>query len=285
MSQDTLSPLPLRTRLRFATLLLIPSMAAILKSQPADQFKALHALEARYAAARTLQVNFLERYSQNGKFVRAESGIAYFLRPGKMRWDYQAPEKNLFLVDGVFSWFYSPADRTAVRVPEKESDDWRTPLAFLTSHAKISRLCAKVDLESGPAGSKAQPELPVPQDGELLFRCELRGAAKDEPRARVSENPSNGNQGNERSGATPSHLPHHEQDVPPTPTPRVWFAISSDGELRRIVVHQEGGVELEFSFTGWNWNPALDKSLFQFMPPRGVAIVNGLLPESPGLRQ
>ena len=88
-------------------------------------------LEARYRAARTLRATFLERYSENGRPVRVEAGRAYFRKPGKMRWEYESPENNLFLVDGKTAWFYVPADHTVTRVPAKQSTDWRTPLALL----------------------------------------------------------------------------------------------------------------------------------------------------------
>src|SRR5437879_13385217 len=70
--------------------------------------------EAVYRGARTLQVTFLERYSENGHIVRTEAGIAYFRRPGKMRWEYESPEKNLFLVDG------KSADRKERRVGKED---------------------------------------------------------------------------------------------------------------------------------------------------------------------
>jgi outer membrane lipoprotein carrier protein len=230
-------------RLSLVTLFFLAPVAA--SANPgADPSSTLQLMEARYGAARTLQVSFLERYMQNGKFVRAEGGEAYFLRPGRMRWDYQSPEKNTFVVDGTYTWFYSPADRTATRVPTKQSEDWRTPLAFLTSHMKLSKLCAKIEQQNEGAA-----EL-----GDVAFRCELREAADERSKT---------------EGAKES----------------VLFEISAAGELRRLLVHQEGGIEMEFSFTGWKWNPVLDKSLFQFTPPRGVAIVDGLLPESPGVRQ
>jgi outer membrane lipoprotein carrier protein len=207
----------------------------------------LQALENRYGAARTLQAKFLERYTENGRFVRAESGMAYFLRPGKMRWDYEAPEKNTFLVDGKYVWFYSPADRTATRMPATQSEDWRTPLAFLTSHMKLSRLCAKVELDSSIAASQA---------GDMVFGCELAQSK-----------------------------PPEKSDAQAGVYKAVLFEASREGELRRIVVREEAGMELEFSFSNWEWNPPLDKSTFEFIPPRGVVIVNGLLPEAPGLRQ
>jgi len=240
-----------------AMLVCLAPMAASANSGGGEPSNTIHLMEARYAEARTLQVSFLERYLQNGKFVRAEAGEAYFLRPGKMRWDYQSPEKNTFVVDGSYTWFYSPADRTATRVPTKQSEDWRTPLAFLTSHMKLSKLCAKIEPEKESLAAQA---------GDIVFRCELRG----EP----DQNTSKSAQTLRSSGQGVS-----------VPRESVLFEVSAEGELRRLLVHQEGGIEMEFSFTGWKWNPALDKSLFQFTPPRGVAIVDGLLPESPGVRQ
>jgi outer membrane lipoprotein carrier protein len=202
----------------------------------------LREFESKYQNASRLQATFLERYRENGQVVRIESGDAYFLRPGKMRWDYQAPEKNMFLVDGKYVWFYSPADHTATRMPAKQSDDWRTPLAFLTSHMKLSRLCTSV--------SPAHGEKPSQPDG-VVYRCALRGPPEaDNSTAKA-----------------------------------VLFELSPQAELRRIVIPQEGGIEMEFSFAGWRWNPVLDKSLFQFAPPPNVVIVDGLLPDTPGMRQ
>jgi outer membrane lipoprotein carrier protein len=124
--------------------------------------------ESRYRSAHTLQATFLERYTENGRLTRVESGIAYFRRPGKMRWEYEAPEKNLFLVDGKTAWFYVPADHTATRVPAKASADWRTPLALLAGEVKISRVCGRV--------STTTDEKPESSD-DVMLRCDLRGAA------------------------------------------------------------------------------------------------------------
>src|SRR5215472_17397787 len=128
-------------------------------------------LEARYHSARTLQATFLERYTESGRQVRAEAGTVYFRRPGKMRWEYDAPEKNLFLVDGKMAWFYVPADRTVTRVPAKESSDWRTPLALLAGEMKVSRVCDEVHI--------AQQENPESADDAILY-CAVRGTGSKE---------------------------------------------------------------------------------------------------------
>lgn len=201
----------------------------------------LQLFEEQYSTAQTLQATFLEKYRDNGRVVQVEAGDAYFLRPGKMRWDYQEPEKNTFLVDGKYVWFYTPSDHTVTRMPTKQSEDWRTPLAFLTTHMKLSRLCSKI-----VAATDEQPSEP----GDSVFRCTLR--------------PATG-----QSGSTKA----------------VLFELSAQGELRQIVIPQDGGIELEFSFAGWKWNPPLAKGVFQFNPPPNAVIVDGLLSDTPGMRQ
>src|SRR5947209_14779517 len=129
-------------------------------------------MEARYRSAKTLQATFLQRYIENGREVRSESGIAYFRRPGRMRWDYEAPEKNVFLVDGKTAWFYVPADHTVTRIPAKQSTDLRTPLALLAGEMKVSRICTRLEISDTP---QAQAE------ADVVFRCLMRGEQDSKP--------------------------------------------------------------------------------------------------------
>jgi outer membrane lipoprotein carrier protein len=210
-------------------------------------------LETRYRSARTLQATFLERYIENGRIVRIEAGIAYFRRPGKMRWEYEAPEKNLFLVDGKSAWFYVPADHTVTRVPAKESTDWRTPLALLAGEMRVSRVCARVQV-----ATSEKLESPV----DVMLRCKLRGPGAP------SQNPS----------ASESGKPGEEDSE------AVFFEIvKNTGELVSVAVRDPGGVRIEFHFTNWQADPPVDDSLFHFHAPPGVAIVNGELPGESGI--
>ncbi|HKF26659.1 MAG TPA: DUF2092 domain-containing protein, partial [Candidatus Acidoferrum sp.] len=47
------------------------------------------------------------------------------------------------------------------------------------------------------------------------------------------------------------------------------------GELGRILVSDPGGVQVEFRFSNWEFNPRLEPWMFRFEPPKGVAIVEG----------
>src|SRR6202140_2113931 len=158
--------------------LLACAVAGTVLAAPAAQKSAdmepIRRMEHRYRAAKTLQATFLERYTENDRTLRVESGVAYFRRPGKMRWEYAAPENNLFLIDGKMAWFYVPADRTVTRVPAKQSTDWRTPLALLAGETKVSRVCARVELA---------PDQPPEKPGDAVFSCILRGSAKSKTRS------------------------------------------------------------------------------------------------------
>lgn len=222
----------------------------ILNASTANPLVAL--FESRYREAHSLQVTFLERYSENGQVVRVEAGTAYFRRPGKMRWEYESPEKNLFLVDGKTAWFYVPADHTVTRVPAKESTDWRTPLALLAGEMKTSRVCAQIGV--------ALDEKPESLDDAVLY-CELRGASSKSEKPCP---PDCAAQGEKAAGA-------------------VFFEISkSTGDLVRVLIRDPGGVGIEFHFTNWKSNPPLSDSIFRFSAPLGVAIVNAELPPSTG---
>ncbi|MGC2283859.1 MAG: outer membrane lipoprotein carrier protein LolA [Candidatus Acidiferrum sp.] len=213
-----------------------------------DTHQLVKLLEARYRGAQTLQATFLERYLENDRVARSEAGVAYFQRPGRMRWEYESPERNLFLVDGKMAWFYVPEDHTVTRVPEKQSTDWRTPLALLAGEMKLSRICARVELAPAEKPSTA---------GDVVLYCPLRGT-KDKQQIGSGEAPEMQDEGPEQTV--------YLEVVPGT------------GDLARILVRERGGVEIEFKFVDWRINPPIPVSLFRFDVPPGVAIVDG---ESP----
>jgi outer membrane lipoprotein carrier protein len=191
-------------------------------------------LDAHYHNVRTLQAVFLERYIEGGQTVRVESGTVYFSRPGRMRWDYESPEKKLFLVDGKNVWFYVPADRTATRQTVRESDDWRTPLALLTGRVRLDRLCGTVALL--PAGLPG--DTTSASDGDQVLLCAPRASSQESAQFRD-----------------------------------VLLEIDSSSRLVRAVIRQAGAQELEFQFGDWRENLPLAEDKFHFAPPPGVAIV------------
>lgn len=106
---------------------------ACLPIQAADiDLKAmLKGIEQRYNRSKTLQVQFNESYSVQGQARKSESGELTLRKPGRMRWDYTAPPGKLFLSDGKQVYLYTPEAHRVEKMPLKESEDMRAPLAFL----------------------------------------------------------------------------------------------------------------------------------------------------------
>lgn len=226
------------------------ALFAILAQLPAPLAPTIQRFESRYRSSATLQATFLETYRENGRMARAEAGLVYFRRPGRMRWEYQSPEKNLFLVDGKWAWFYVPADHTVTRVPARRSSDWRTPLALLADNPKLSKVCSQV-----------APSVTVSPDdsGDVVLFCVLRGSTPTAPASHASANSSKDIESRAAAQGDAVFLELQPQT----------------GVLSRVLVTQPGGVSIEFKFIRWQFNPPLPESLFHFDPPPGVAIVNG----------
>ena len=96
----------------------------------------------RYAAARSLSARFRQEIPlQNVGIVRKASGKLYFGRPLRMRWDYQAPEEQLFLADGEH-FYFRPAGSTEVirRKIDEKSLGGKIPLLLLFGKGEISAM-------------------------------------------------------------------------------------------------------------------------------------------------
>lgn len=124
---------------KFSVVLVVLASASGLQSAPAADVKALAAsVDGHYNHLRTLQADFTEFYRGSG-IERTESGTLLLKKSGKMRWEYRSPREKVFVSDGNEAWFYVPADRQARKVPVRQLDDLRSPLAFLLGKTKLEK--------------------------------------------------------------------------------------------------------------------------------------------------
>ena len=122
---------------RFALALSILTLSA--SAAEADLKTVLKGVEARYNRAKTLQLLFTESFAGQGRPRQVESGQLTLRKPGRMRWDYTAPPGKLFLSDGKQVYLYTPDLHRVERMPLKESDDMRAPMAFLLGKLDFSK--------------------------------------------------------------------------------------------------------------------------------------------------
>ena len=130
-------------------LLLAVSLLAAADSEP-DQL--IRKVQDRYNAAHTLSVHFVENYSLLGHPRPAESGTLSLRKQGKMRWDYARPKGKLFISDGKEVYLYTAADNRVEKVPLKDTEDMRAPLAFLLGRLDMRKEFRDFQTREGDGG-------------------------------------------------------------------------------------------------------------------------------------
>jgi outer membrane lipoprotein carrier protein len=117
-----------------------------------------------------------EAYDRKGKVVDRSSGTFAFARPGKFRWAYEKPHKQLIVSDGSKLWLYDP-DLQQVTVKRIDAAISSTPAALLAGRDDITKLFTLRD--AGSADGLAWVEaLPRAKDtGFERVRLGLRGKA------------------------------------------------------------------------------------------------------------
>lgn len=96
-------------------------------------------VETRYNAAQTLTVNFVEDFAILGHPRPPESGMLTLRKQGKMRWDYSNPKGKLFISDGKNVFLYTARDNRVEKIPLKNTEDMRAPLAFLLGRLDMKK--------------------------------------------------------------------------------------------------------------------------------------------------
>ena len=121
-------------------------------------------LQRKYDAVRDFSADFVHTY-QGGVLHKqiTERGHVLVKKPGKMRWDYTAPEKKLFISDGVRIYSYVPEDKQVVVGAVPKDDQAGAPILFLAGKGNLIRdfTASTGDLPAGsPAASHALKLVP-----------------------------------------------------------------------------------------------------------------------------
>lgn len=115
-----------------------PGLMAAPQTMPATQVAS--ALQAKYDQVRDFSADFEHGY-EGGILKRnlTERGVVQVKKPGKMRWDYRAPQKKLFVSDGREMYLYEvePNQVTIFTVPDE--DQAATAVLFLAGKGNLTR--------------------------------------------------------------------------------------------------------------------------------------------------
>ncbi|MBF0160558.1 MAG: outer membrane lipoprotein chaperone LolA [Magnetococcales bacterium] len=87
----------------------------------------------------SIEADFVQRIEENGiGGSRENRGHFLAAKPGKFRWDYQQPFKQLVLSNGQEIWYYEPDLRQVTRSTAKAL--YETPAAFLVSGVRLTEM-------------------------------------------------------------------------------------------------------------------------------------------------
>jgi outer membrane lipoprotein carrier protein len=98
------------------------------------------ALQRRYDTIKDFSADFVHTY--RGGVLRkeiVERGHLLVKKPGRMRWDYAAPDEKLFVSDGVKLYSYIPRDKQVFVGSVPPDDQATTPTMFLTGKGNLVR--------------------------------------------------------------------------------------------------------------------------------------------------
>ena len=128
------------------------SLACMLVAAEPDADGLIKKVQNRYNGARTLSVSFVEDYSVLGHDRPPEAGTLTLRKQGKMRWDYTRPVGKTFVSDGKNVFLYTAGDNRVEKVPLKDTEDMRAPLAFLLGRLDMKKEFGGFNVRSGEGG-------------------------------------------------------------------------------------------------------------------------------------
>jgi outer membrane lipoprotein carrier protein len=97
-------------------------------------------LQARYDATKDFTADFTQAVEAAtlGKTLES-SGQVFFKRPGRMRWEFVAPEKQTIVADGQTLWVHQPDHHQVLKTPFRAAFQSATPVSFLFGVGELAK--------------------------------------------------------------------------------------------------------------------------------------------------
>ncbi len=125
-------------------------------------------LQARYDATRSFKAAFrqeIQSQALNQQLV--SSGTVYYLRPGRMRWEFSSPDRQTVVADGETLWIHQEAQRQVVKIRLERAFRTKTPISFLIGLGKLSEDFDAEIRPRGPHGEIVLNLLPRARDADV----------------------------------------------------------------------------------------------------------------------
>ena len=105
-----------------------------------DLQQVVDSIQKQYEMMQDLEADFLqESYNKTLQKKQRASGKLYMKKPGRMRWDYQAPEKQIIVADGRFFWWYTPRTGQVVRQKADQAMSSNLAITFMGGMGEMQK--------------------------------------------------------------------------------------------------------------------------------------------------
>jgi outer membrane lipoprotein carrier protein len=132
--------------------------------QPESLHTLVEKLQQHYQETRSFSAHFAETLTSPGAPARERSGKIYFLKPGRIRWEFDPPQPETIVSDGTTLFDYDPGLNQVVETPLKDAFKSRSAFAFILGAGNLEK---DFEIERVPATSSDGLEylLLTPKDG------------------------------------------------------------------------------------------------------------------------
>ena len=164
--------------LKIATMVFAPTFSPALAAQAAPADSVARDLQRKYDRVTDFSADFVHSYRGGVlKQQATERGTLLVKKPGKMRWEYTAPEKKLFVSDGHKIYSYIPQDKQVIVGTMPTDERAPTPALFLTGKGDLTRdftaaFDKVADAPAGSIGLKLTPKRREPEYESLTLVVE-----------------------------------------------------------------------------------------------------------------
>jgi outer membrane lipoprotein carrier protein len=127
------------TRLLLSALILMAPTVAGGQARHAA-VETARAVQQKYDRVKDFTADFTQVYEGGVlKKTSTERGTVQIKKPGRMRWEYTAPDKKTFVSDGRRIYSYIPADKQVITSPVPADDEATTAVLFLAGKGNLTR--------------------------------------------------------------------------------------------------------------------------------------------------
>lgn len=156
----------LRLHAKIAAVLALAIMASTpgLDAAPSRLDSILTRVQNHYRDTNSFQAKFTEEVTSPGGMKKTRTGVVYYLKPGRMRWEFAAPDTETIVSDGIIVYSYEPDLNQVIETPVKQILKSSNATTFLLGFGDLRRDFNASTPTPAPADGLIHLTL-VPKDG------------------------------------------------------------------------------------------------------------------------